>query len=91
MCRVSAQGEVKEYSKYEILENIEGSARLTWVRWDKFSPVVPAGAVLGGKDLIIARRTFRENGESPGLTHFLGTLDKSEGFGKISIINQVKS
>lgn len=91
VCRVSTlQGDVKEYSKYQVLENVEGSGRLTWMAWNKLSNIA-AGAVVGGKDLLVARRTFKESPSimEPGLSHFMGVLDTTEGLGKISVLNQV--
>ncbi|XP_072155750.1 protein unzipped [Bemisia tabaci] len=101
-CVVSLLGRVFQYGKYELLENVEQSSRISWVRWDRFSPPSTGAVSTGERDNYIARRRVDREPEpadadnSPALVpgpetppvYLLGKLDTREGLGRIFFINQ---
>ena len=100
-CTVSFLGTKKRYERYQVLQNVDDGARLSWFRWNKFH-VVPAGAVAcgDGVETFVARRRVGSNEASNtadatnidgmlGFTHHVGKLDPKDGLGKISIVNEV--
>lgn len=89
-CIVSLHGIVHQYERYEILINIEGAARLSWVYRDRFT-LNPQGAVTGGDEPFrnfIARRNANSHNREGSLTYFMGKLDPNNNFGKYTLINQ---
>lgn len=92
-CVVSFLGAKKHYERYQVLENVDGGARVVWVSWNKFS-VVPTGAVAcgDGAGTFVARHRVESNvADDVGdhLTHHIGKLDPKDGLGKISVVNKV--
>jgi hypothetical protein len=100
-CIVSFLGVKKSYERYQVLQNVDDGARLSWSRWYKYS-IVPTGAVAcgDGVETFVARRRGGSNQESntaydtnidgtPGFTYHIGKLDPKDGLGKISILNEV--
>lgn len=100
-CIVSFLGVKKSYERYQVLQNVDDGARLGWFRWNKYL-VVPTGAVAcgDGVETFVARRRAGSNEESNtaddtnidgtvGFTYHIGKLDPKDGFGKISIVNEV--
>lgn len=99
-CTVSFVGIKRSYEQYQVLQNVDDGARLGWSSWDKYK-VVPTGAVAcGDVETFIARRRGGSNEESNvaddsnidgtlGFTYHVGKLDPKDGFGKISIVNEV--
>lgn len=91
-CTVTIHGIVHSYEKYELLENVDGAARIAWVQWDKFQqPSV--GAVYVDKMLLVARHEVNERKDTarPRYTHYIGTLISYENsFGSISYVNEVR-
>lgn len=84
-CLVSLSGTVHPYDRYDLLENVENSARLVWVFWDKFHPE-PVGTIATDRTLYIARHNETvknyQNEFDKRVTH-IGRLDSKEGLGKI--------
>jgi hypothetical protein len=100
-CIVSFLGVKKSYEKYQVLQNVDDGARLGWINWNKYH-VVPTGAVAcgDGVETFVARHRGGSNEESNtaddtnidgtlGFTYHIGKLDPKDGFGKISIVNEV--
>lgn len=91
-CKISLLGRVFPYERYEVLENVDNGARLSWVRWDRFNGL-PAGAVAGG-ETYVARRHIEADGKDDNnnairMKHFVGKLDMNEGMGRITVIVMV--
>lgn len=87
VCTVTIHGIVQSYEKYELLENIDGAARIAWVHWDKFmQPFL--GAVYVDK-MLVARYEVPKDKKEPRYTHYIGTLSLSDNFGIISFVNEV--
>lgn len=87
VCTVTIHGSVQKYEKYELLENIDGAARIAWVHWDKFmQPHV--GAVYVDK-MLVARHMVPKGKKEPRYTHYIGTLTSTENFGTIIYANEV--
>ncbi|XP_014479333.1 PREDICTED: protein unzipped [Dinoponera quadriceps] len=88
-CTVTLHGTVQSYvDKYELLENIDGAARIMWLHWTKFSqPLV--GAVYVDKMLVAryeAEHSKRDT-TKPWYTHYIGTLN-ADNFGLIIYANE---
>lgn len=91
-CTVTYLGNVVSYERYDLLENVDKSARLRWQEWNKFHRL-PIGAVAAEKKYV-ARHVVREDetvrtGNSHGYTHYIGTYDASEGLGRITYVKDV--
>ena len=43
--------------KYQVLVNLEGSARLVWKSWQQFSPLIP-GSVNVAQDIYVVNTNF---------------------------------
>lgn len=92
-CIAALHGSVQQYDKYELLENLDKAARITWVRWSKFSQS-SVGAVFVDK-MLVARYEAnsddkRDSTKTPKYTHYIGTLN-SNNFGTISYVNEVSA
>lgn len=91
-CHVALMGRVFHYNEYEVLDNEDKAARLSWERWDRFS-AIPVGAVAAG-DTLIARRKAEEVAVGSrrvlGYTHLLGQFEHKGFQGKISLVDQVE-
>ncbi|XP_032683995.1 protein unzipped isoform X2 [Odontomachus brunneus] len=90
-CTVTLHGSVQSYSsKYELLENIDGAARIAWVRWTKFSQPM-LGAVYVDKMLVARYKTDsddKKNTTKSRYTHYIGTLNSNNNFGSIIYANE---
>lgn len=88
VCTVTIHGVVQSYEKYELLENIDGAARIAWVHWDKYlQPHL--GAVCVDKSWLVARHMVPKDKKEPRYTHYIGTLSSTENFGTIIYANEV--
>jgi hypothetical protein len=100
-CIVSFLGVKKSYERYQVLQNVDDGARLGWFSWSRYG-VLPTGAVAcgDGVETFVARHRGGSNEESNtaydtnidgtlGYTYHIGKLDPKDGFGKISILNEV--
>ena len=89
-CSVTSLSSVRSYDKYDLLENIQSAARVSWVDWDKYKDI-PEGAVTpsGDETYFVSRHTAEEAIDSLGQTHYLGTLNTKYGLGKITYIKMV--
>ncbi|EZA62418.1 hypothetical protein DMN91_003422 [Ooceraea biroi] len=86
VCTVTIHGVVHSYEKYELLENIDGAARIAWVYWDKYmQPLL--GAVYVDTKMLVARYV-PENKKESRYTHYIGTLSLSGNFGSIIYVNE---
>ncbi|XP_014205059.1 protein unzipped [Copidosoma floridanum] len=72
-CTVTYLGSVGSYKHYQLLENVEGAARISWNKWSKYASP-PSGAVASDK-LYVARH---EASQSTSQTHYIGTLDSQD-------------
>lgn len=95
-CTVTSLGNFYSYERYELLENVENSARLSWLPWDKFRKI-PAGAV-AADTMFVARHPVsagdeeddgKNDGVSPSYTHYIGTLDPKDKLGTITYVKAV--
>lgn len=86
VCTVTMHGVVQSYEKYELLENVDGAARIAWDHWDKYlQPHL--GAVYVDK-MLIARHMVPKDKKEPRYTHYIGSLNSFENFGTISYANE---
>jgi len=85
-CTVTIHGIVQSYDKYELLENMDGAARITWVSWNKYIQP-PVGAVYANKMLVARYEIPME--EKSRYTHYIGTLSSTDNFGNIIYANEV--
>lgn len=82
ICTVTMHGTVHSYEKYELLENIDGAARIAWVHWDKYmQPLL--GTVHVGEKMLVARYMVPKEKKNSRYTHYIGTLNSNENFGTI--------
>lgn len=91
-CTVTIHGIVKSYEKYELLENVDGAARIAWVYWDKYKQPL-LGAVYVDK-MLVARHEVKGDEKKdvkPRYTHYIGTLNSNDNFGTIVYVNEVSS
>ncbi|KMQ98190.1 clip-associating protein [Lasius niger] len=88
VCTVTIHGVVQSYEKYELLENIDGAARIAWVHWDKYLQAHHQGAVYVGDKMLVARHMDKDKKE-PRFTHYIGTLSSAENFGTIVYANEL--
>ncbi|KAL0104814.1 hypothetical protein PUN28_016449 [Cardiocondyla obscurior] len=85
-CTVTIHGIVHSYEKYELLENVDGAARISWVQWNRYTqPHV--GAVYVDK-MLVARHEIPKEKKNPRYTHYIGTLNSVESFGTIVYANE---
>ncbi|KAG7196654.1 hypothetical protein KM043_015992 [Ampulex compressa] len=90
-CTVSIHGSVQSYSRYELLENVENAARVTWQPWDRYK-LNPIGAV-ATDSMYVARHEVplepdEKNDSSPvsRFTHYIGTLNLNDNLGIITYV-----
>lgn len=101
VCQVSLLNRVMEYARYEVLQNFENGAKLSWVKWNKFH-IFPKGAISGGNNnFYVARRKADEQEDNSleghvqglrsttGLTHFVGKINPADGLGKVTVTTEV--
>lgn len=91
-CHVALGNHVFRYNDYDVLDNEDKGARLSWERWDRFTGTMPVGAVAAG-DNYIARRKVEEPGDGRGVlgfTHLLGQIEKRGFQGLINVVDQVR-
>ena len=89
-CTITYLGNVVSYARFDLLENVENSARLSWVSWDHFHQT-PLGAVSTEKNYV-ARYVVsdKENmDKSIAYTHYIGTYYPTEGLGIITYVKDV--
>ncbi|XP_074113190.1 beta-pore-forming protein unzipped isoform X2 [Cotesia typhae] len=94
-CTVTLLGNFHSYERYELLENVENSARLSWIPWDKFHKI-PTGAVAADTMFVARHVVSAEDDEeeeeakndsvSPSYTHYIGTLDHKDKLGTITYV-----
>lgn len=99
-CLVSLLKGLIEYPRYEVLQNVDNGAKLSWSKWDKFHGF-PKGAVAGGSNFFVARRKVEDPEDnslaghlqelklSHAFTHFVGKFNPDDGLGKVSVITEV--
>lgn len=88
-CTVTIHGVVQSYTKYELLENVDGAARISWIHWDRY--IQPhLGAVYVDK-MLVARHEVPKDKRKPRYTHYIGTLSSIENFGTIVYVNEVSN
>ncbi|XP_011311766.1 protein unzipped [Fopius arisanus] len=88
-CTVTVLGIVQAVENYELLENVDNAARLSWVSWSKFYPI-PTGAVVT-ETMYVARYPVTRNETdkdtlTPTYTHYIGTLNHDEKLGTIAYV-----
>ncbi|XP_011159117.1 protein unzipped [Solenopsis invicta] len=87
VCMVTIHGVVQSYTKYELLENVDGAARIAWVHWDRYTQP-HLGAVYVDKMMLVARHEVPKDKRKPRYTHYIGTLSSIENFGTIVYVNE---
>ncbi|XP_011502533.1 PREDICTED: protein unzipped [Ceratosolen solmsi marchali] len=88
-CTVTLTGNVRSYERYQLLENVENAARVSWNDWTKFYRP-PFGSVATDK-LYVARHIINQtahNGERPFQTHYIGTLSSQDTLGTITYVKE---
>ncbi|XP_015118448.1 protein unzipped [Diachasma alloeum] len=88
-CTVTVLGTVQTVENYDLLENVDNAARLSWVSWDKFHQI-PTGAVVT-ETMYVARHvvTSDETDKDSAIrtyTHYIGTLNHDEKLGTIAYV-----
>jgi hypothetical protein len=89
-CTVTLTGNVRSYERYQLLENVENAARLSWNNWTKFYRP-PVGSVATDK-LYVARHTanqVKQEGQKSNQTHYIGTLSSQDTLGTITYVKEV--
>lgn len=87
-CLVTSLSIVKLYTKYDLLQNIDSAARVSWVYWDKYKEI-PVGAVSpsNAENYFVARHIVdgvNSQFDAYEQMHFIGTLNTKDGLGKIT-------
>lgn len=90
VCTVTIHGVVQSYEKYELLENVDGAARISWVHWDRYMQP-HLGAVYVLDKMLVARHEVPKDKKKPRYTHYIGTLSSVENFGTIVYVNEVST
>lgn len=85
-CQVSLE-RVTGHRHYEVLENTEMGARLSWVKWSRHSPRLEVGAVAGGDSYVARRRRDVPEGTVLGPRHLVGRYDPHVGIGRVIVID----
>ncbi|XP_063972449.1 protein unzipped [Diachasmimorpha longicaudata] len=88
-CTVTVLGTVKNMENYDLLENVDNAARLSWVTWNKFLPIFPGAVVT--ETMYVARHVVASNetekdSSTPTYTHYIGTLNHDERLGTIAYV-----
>ncbi len=60
LVRIIIGDQVLSFGKYQVLVNVDASARLDWVAWHQFTGL-PKGAVYVDENVIVARAWVKEN------------------------------
>ncbi|XP_014600422.1 PREDICTED: protein unzipped isoform X1 [Polistes canadensis] len=89
-CTVSIHGNVRSYEKYDLLENVDNAARISWRHWNIYT-TLPVGAV--ATDKMFVARYERPIGETNSnlpytYTHYIGTMDTNDNFGTIFYVKE---
>jgi hypothetical protein len=85
---------VSPHSTFEVLINIEDSARLSWVYKDKYTTSSPQGAVTSGEGregttrTFVARRKTKSHNKPGSLTYNIGKFNPSENLGVFDVVDQ---
>ncbi|KAJ8935068.1 hypothetical protein NQ318_009265, partial [Aromia moschata] len=92
VCVVSLYKKVTPYKQFELLINIEGSSRLSWVNKDKYT-LIPPGAVTSGSGdnthkTFIARRKAKSSNRDGSLTYHVGKFLPNENLGVFHFVNE---
>lgn len=93
-CTVTIHESVQSYDKYELLENVDNAARVSWQHWDKYRPT-PIGAVATEKMMFVARHAVHNDKDAsdaaPRYNHYIGTLNSNDNLGTISYVRDVSN
>lgn len=91
-CTVSIHGNVRSYEKYDLLENVDNAARVSWRHWDIYTPL-PVGAVATDKMYVARYEVSSIDEANPNLpytyTHYIGTMNMNDNFGTIFYVKDV--
>ncbi|XP_054281994.1 protein unzipped-like isoform X2 [Macrosteles quadrilineatus] len=93
-CKKRLGGRCRSGPQNRVLENMETGARLSWVQWGRYNPLLPKGAVAGGEQVYVARRKVnmigaRDEAKVLGPRHHVGKFDPKEGIGRVIVIEGV--
>lgn len=86
-CVVSLLGIVHSYERYDLLQNVDQAARITWMHWDKYVQPLDGGIATG--ETYVARHMvpYEENEPSTvGFTHYIGKYDPKDKLGSITYV-----
>ncbi|XP_012530753.1 protein unzipped [Monomorium pharaonis] len=86
VCTVTIHGVVQQYTKYELLENVDSAARISWIHWDRFTQ--PHLGAVYVDSMLVARHEVPKDKRNPRYTHYIGTLSSVESFGTIVYVNE---
>lgn len=87
VCIVSLYKKVEEYHQFEVLVNIDNSARLSWKGKNKYTNI-PQGAVTTGESRILVARKPLETNKAGSMTHYVGTFNPSENLGVYHLVDE---
>lgn len=88
-CAIAVFGTAAYHENYELLLNVDQAARLVWVEWDKYkAPELGSVVPHLSSKMFVARYNSSGNANSK-FSHFVGTLNREEGLGKLSYVNDV--
>ncbi|XP_011694033.1 PREDICTED: protein unzipped [Wasmannia auropunctata] len=87
-CTVTIHGAVRKYEKYELLENVDGAARISWVEWNKYMQPHLGAVYVDKKDLVARHPAVAKDMKKPRYTHYIGTLSPPDNFGSIVYVNE---
>ncbi len=76
-CSVAESGSTKVYKTYQVLVNVDGSARLEWKDWRQFE-ALPQGAINVANDVYVAREIA-----NAAMFNYVGGLYLQEQYGLI--------
>ncbi|XP_015595023.1 protein unzipped [Cephus cinctus] len=91
-CKVSYLGNAHSYERYDLLENVDSAARVSWQNWDKYHRT-PVGAVAIGR-MFVARHVVSDDEKKDQsttpyrFTHYIGTFNKNEKLGTITYLRE---
>ncbi|KAI4478446.1 hypothetical protein M0802_014532 [Mischocyttarus mexicanus] len=89
-CTVSIHGNVRSYEKYDLLENVDNAARISWRHWNVYTNL-PVGVVATDK-MYVARFEKPIDETNTNLpysyTHYIGTMETNENFGTVFYVKE---
>lgn len=90
-CNVSLTGSTGSYERYQLLDNVDKAARISWENWSKLYPI-PPGAVATSKFFVARHKVDGQSEHGHDLGHYyIGTLDSQDSLGSIYYVKEVSA